>query len=72
MKLLIITITLYSTALLAAQTDDNRADTENRYSCLYDFSCSQLQPTKGFNKEPYFRKLIQPVTNETDERPVKG
>ena len=72
MKSLIIPLTLYSTALIAAQTYDNRTDTENRYSCLNDFSCSHLQTTKGFKKEPYFRKLIQPVTNETDERPVKA
>ncbi len=72
MKLLIIPLTLYSTALLAAQTDDNSADTETGYGCMNDISCSQLQPTKGFKKEPYFRKLIQPVTNETDQRPVKA
>ncbi|NNJ49804.1 MAG: hypothetical protein HKP22_05495 [Gammaproteobacteria bacterium] len=70
--IILLTLSLYSTALLAEQADNKNLNTEARYGYLNHVSSMMHQSTQAFKKGPHFRKLIQPVEKETDVKLIKA
>ena len=70
--IMLLTLSLYSTALLAQQAENKSSNTGTKHSYLNDVSSTQLKPAQTFNTGPHFRKLIQPVKKETDVKLIKA
>jgi len=65
--IMLLTLSFYSTATLAAQADDkNIYQQQLKDSHLNAISNTKPLPVPAFDEEPHYIKLIAPVENERD------
>jgi hypothetical protein len=65
--IMLLTLSFYSTATLAAQADDqNIYHLQFKDSHLNAISNTKPFPAPAFDEEPHYIKLIAPVDNERD------
>ena len=64
---MLLTLTFYNTATLAAQADDQNIYRQQlKDSHLNTISNTRQLPATAFDEEPHYIKLIAPVVNERD------
>jgi len=70
--IMLLTLSIYNTGILAKQADDQNIYPENGRSHLNDISNARSKPAPVFEEEPHYLKLIVPVENEGLIRAIKA